>query len=296
MDEIIVSVLMGVYNQWDLTALHRAVDSILEQTLEELEFIICDDGSDPEAGAYIEELAYRDPRIRICENRENRGLAFALNTCIDLAQGRYLARMDADDVSAPERLERQYAFLETHPEYGWCGTNARLFEGNSVWGYRRMPEEPAAADYLKYSPYIHPSVMFRREVLAEHRYEASATTRRCEDYELFLRLWRLGYRGYNLQEPLFCYREDRESFQRRTMGARISEARLRLNSFRKMDLLFPVGWAYVLRPIVGGLTPNRLIAWLKRRESGYGRDTTGETVSALSESAEAESGAVSGVD
>lgn len=296
MDEIIVSVLMGVYNQWDRGALHRAVDSILEQTLEKLELIICDDGSDPGAGAYIKELAYRDPRIRICENRENQGLASALNTCIGLARGRYLARMDADDVSAPERLERQCAFLEAHPEYGWCGTNARLFEGNSVWGYRRMPEEPCAADYLKYSPFIHPTVMFRREILAEHRYEVSATTRRCEDYELFLRLLRLGYRGYNLQEPLFCYREDRESFRRRTMGARISEAKLRLSGFRKLDLLFPVGWAYVLRPIAGGLMPNRLIAWLKRRESGYGSGTTEETIAALSEPAEAESGAVSGVD
>lgn len=296
MDEIIVSVLMGVYNQRDDAVLSRAVASILNQTLKKLELIIYDDGSDPETGAYIRKLAYLDPRIRVCGDRHNHGLAFALNACVDLARGRYLARMDADDVSAPERLERQYEFLKANPKYDWCGTNAQLFEDKFVWGCRRMPEEPSATDYLKYSPFIHPTVMFRREILVEHPYTVSRKTRRCEDYELFLRLWRQGYHGYNLQESLFYYREDRNSFRRRSMGARIHEAEIRFHNFREMRLLFPVGWAYVLRPVAGGLAPNRLLAWLKRRESGYGRDTMGAAASVLPEAAEEESPAVSGME
>lgn len=291
-----VSVIMGVYNQWDRAALCQAVDSILNQTLEELEFIICDDGSAPEVGLNIQQLSYRDPRIRICENWENHGLAFSLNKCIGLSRGCYLARMDADDLSAPDRLRRQYEFLEGHPEYGWCGTNAWLFNGNVVWGSRQMQEEPAAIDYLKYSPFIHPTVMFRRQLLIEHLYAVVPETRRCEDYELFLRLEQLGFHGYNLQEPLFYYREDQESLLRRTMHARMSEAKVRLRKFWEMRLLFPVGWIYVLRPIVGGLVPDRLIAWMKWRESGYGGGAVDQAAAILPEAVEEEFAALSGVD
>lgn len=263
-----ISVIMGVYNQWSRESLRRAVFSILEQTLADLEFIIYDDGSQPEAAAYIQELKELDPRILLIGREENHGLAFSLNACIDRARGRYIARMDADDIADAERLQVQYSFMENHPEYAWCGCNARLFDENGVWGCRRMPEIPESGDYLKYSPYIHPTVMYRREIFEQDGgYRPGEETMRCEDYEIFMRLRRHGFRGYNIQQFLFSYREDKESFRKRKMKYRVNEAKLRYRNFKAMKLLLPVGWLYVLRPVAGGLLPAGAVAGLKRMEA-----------------------------
>ena len=106
-----VSVIMGVYNQWNREALQKAVKSILNQTLTDFEFIIYDDGSDPEVAGYIRELEKLDERIVLIGKEENHGLAFSLNMCIG-AKGKYIARMDADDIALPERLQVQYDFME----------------------------------------------------------------------------------------------------------------------------------------------------------------------------------------
>lgn len=267
MREIKVSVIMGVYNPLSREILHQAVDSILQQSLKELEFIIYDDGSE-EGANYIRELSQLDERIVLVGKRENHGLAFSLNACLKIAKGKYVARMDADDVSKINRLEKQVLFLDHHPEYAWCGTNAELFDENGVWGTRKMVEVPEKKDYLKYSPYIHPTVMYRRDILVKNRgYDDGNDTLRCEDYEIFMRLRHKGYRGYNLQENLFSYRENKSSYHRRTMQFRLNEAKVRYRNFNKMGILWPTGWIYVLRPIVGGMMPTWLIAYLKRIES-----------------------------
>lgn len=263
-----ISVIMGVYNHWNRETLRQAVFSVLNQTFEDLEFIIYDDGSCPEAAVYIRELKELDSRIVLIGKEENHGLAFSLNACIDHARGKYIARMDADDISDAGRLQAQYSFMELHPEYAWCGCNARLFDENGVWGYREMPETPEYKDYLKYSPYIHPTVMYRRSILEEAEgYRSGEETLRCEDYEIFMRLCRHGYKGYNLQHILFSYREDKESFQKRKMKYRVNEAKLRYRNFKAMKLLFPAGWLYVIRPVAGGLLPPGAVARLKRMET-----------------------------
>lgn len=263
-----ISIIMGIYNQDKKEQLWMAVESILQQSFKNFEFIICDDGSDPKYAAYIEELKSLDGRIRVIGGRVNYGLAYALNDCVRHAKGKYLARMDADDISHPERLKKQYAYMEAHPEISWCGCNTYLMDENGVWGDRKMPERPEHKDYLKYSPFIHPTVMFRREVFEENTaYSIEKDMLRCEDYELFMRLQAKGLQGHNLQESLFYYREDTAAFQKRKMKYRISEAKLRARGFRSLRILFPVGWFFVIRPLVGGILPAGLLAGLKRKES-----------------------------
>lgn len=262
-----ISVIMGVYNQWDENILREAVCSILNQTFTDFEFIIWDDGSHPHVAKTIQSLSALDQRIKIAGKDENCGLAYSLNACIGMARGRYIARMDADDLSLPQRLEKQYAFLESHPEYAWCGCNTNLLDQNGVWGVRRMPQIPVLHDYLKFSPYVHPTVMFRAKLFdANEGYLESEETLRCEDYEIFMRLLDCGLQGYNLQEILFCYREDQASYQKRKFCFRVNEAKLRYRNFRKMGILLPTGWLYALRPIAGGLLPSKIIAFLKRSE------------------------------
>ncbi len=267
MEQPLVSVIMGVFNQWDEKILLESVGSILNQTYAKLEFVIWDDGSHPDAARLVQKLTELDERIIVAGKEKNRGLAYSLNECIRLAKGKYIARMDADDISKPSRIEKQVAFLEAHPEYGWCGTSAELFDEKGVWGSRPMPEIPQMSDYFRYSPYIHPSVMFRARLFCEDLgYLASEETLRCEDYEIFMNLAERGQQGYNLQENLFCYRETRDSYKKRKVRFRLNEAKIRYRNYKKMGLLFPVGWIYIFRPVAACLIPAKVLETIKRCE------------------------------
>ena len=261
----LVSVIMSVYNQENQLQLMQAVNSILVQTLTDFEFIIYDDGSDGESAEYICNLKNLDKRIRVIRCEENKGLAHSLNRCIDIASGKYLARMDADDISLPERLKREVDFLENHPEYAWVGTNATVFEHENIWGTWIMAEEPNQYNLLPFSPFIHPSVLFRRELFEEGgAYEVSQETLRCEDYELFMRLYIQGLRGYNLQEVLLLYRQDISSHKKRTYKTRINETLIRAKYFPKMDLPKKKQFVYTLRPIVTGFMPYVMVVHYKK--------------------------------
>jgi len=266
-----ISVIMGVYNQMDKEALKSAIDSIINQTFKDIEFLIYDDGSVSEVSDYIRKICSGDSRIRILSSDENKGLAFSLNACIDIAAGKYIARMDADDYSMPDRLEEQYNFLEANPQYSWCGCGAVLFDEKGDWGERVMPKFPGKKDFLKYSPYIHPTVMYRTEIFKDcGKYNVSKETLRCEDYEIFMRLTQAGYMGCNLEKLLFKYREDKSSYKRRRFIYRVREAKIRYCNFKKMGLLFPTGWIYCLRPIAGGLVPSGILSRIKRNRYRYG--------------------------
>lgn len=277
-----ISVIMGVYNQKDRDMLQEAVKSILNQTFSDFEFLIYNDGSDKESSDYIREVAGLDSRIVLIEASENKGLAFALNTCIEQARGKYIARMDSDDISKPERFMKQYLFLEEHLEYEWCGTNTELIDENGVWGIRKMPECPTEKDYLKFSPYIHPSVMYRASLFEkEKKYLVSSDTLRCEDYEIFMRLHGKGYRGYNIQQEMFSYREEPMSFKKRKFKYRINEAKIRYRNFKKMQILFPTGWIYITRPIIAAFVPIKVIMLFKREKLEYKNEPRESTNSVL---------------
>lgn len=266
MGEKKISVIMGVYNPENSLHLFYAVKSIQEQSFKDWELILYDDGSKEEYARFIREAAALDERIVYFRCRENHGLAFALNACICLSHGKYIARMDDDDLSRKDRLEKQYDFLEAYPQYHWVGSSARLMDGRQFWGKRKMPLIPGKKDFLHYSPYIHPSVMFRRNVLIScGGYSTLKKNRQCEDYELFIRLYEKGFRGYNLQEPLLAYREDKYSYERRTYSRRIREMRLRMEGFKKLDILDLEGFFYSLKPLGAGLVPGPVQHFIRRR-------------------------------
>ncbi len=263
--QTLISVIMGVYRP-DGRRLKLAIQSLLNQTIENWELILYDDGSGAAYEGLLQEAAELDSRIVLVRGEKNRGLAHGLNRCLKVAKGSYIARMDDDDFCHPERFQRQLEFLQTHPQYGWVGTNAVLFDEKGLWGQLVMPEQPEDRDFLRYSPYIHPSVMFRREVFGiAHGYITARVTKRCEDYELFMRLHMRGCRGYNIQETLFFYREDMKSHGKRTFASRVNESRIRYRGFRRLGILSPRTWPSVLRPIVGGLIPVGRISYLLRR-------------------------------
>lgn len=260
--EPLVSVIMGAYNC--AVTLPASVESILGQDYRNLEVIICDDGSRDGTAEVAAEWAARDPRIVLLRNASNLGLSRSLNRCIEAARGSYLARMDGDDVSRPDRIGKQLRFLEEHPEYAFCGSSISLFDSSGVWGKLDYPAEPTARSFLLRSPYAHPTVVFRAAALAAAGgYDCRPEIGRSEDYDLFMRLHAAGLCGYNLQERLFEYREELGSFKKRKFRYALTEARVRLRGFRRLGLL-PAGLPYVVKPILVGLIPKALYTRVRK--------------------------------
>jgi glycosyltransferase involved in cell wall biosynthesis len=207
---------MSVYN--GARHLSEAVASVLHQTFEDFEFVIVNDGSTDGTRFYL--LSIPDPRVRIVQNPTNEGLAASLNRGLDRARGQFIARMDADDVAAPERLERQVAFMRRNPTVGVAGTGRLLIDeqGKSIAMARPTVGNLAIRwKSLLGNPFAHPTVMMRREVLGAHRLRYDESYRTAQDYELWTRLLPLT-RAANLDEPLLYYRlrPDRTSESRRT--------------------------------------------------------------------------------
>ncbi len=261
-----VSIVGGAYNVTAYHSFEKSIESILSQTFSDFELILCDDGSSDGTYARLSEFAERDSRIKLLKNEENLGLAASLNKCIAAASGEYIARHDCDDMAATDRLEKQVLYLDSHPEVGVLGTAARLFDENGVFGEVSFPEVVKKTDFLFNSPMQHGSVMFRREVLlAANCYRVAKETRRTEDYDLFMRI-ALFSQLHNLPEPLYYFCEDKNTVARRKYKYRIDEAKVRWRGFKALGLL-PRGILYVIKPLIVGLIPARLLMWLKSKLS-----------------------------
>ena len=200
----LVSVVLPVWNCPGYVG--AAIGSVLSQTFSEFEFLIIDDGSTDDTPRILEK--YIDPRIRLIRH-ENRGLAGTLNVGIGVARGKYIARQDQDDISLPDRLAKQLAYMESHPECGLLGTWAQIMEGDRLT--ERYHRHPSAVE-LRYqllfnNPFVHSSVMLRKSVLETvGGYSTDPIRQPPEDYELWSRLSRHSNVA-NLPEVLLYYRE-----------------------------------------------------------------------------------------
>lgn len=185
MTKPLISVVMPTHNT-PHAYLRQAVESILTQTLADFELIIIDDGS-TEGDADVVS-AYGDRRIRLLQNETQRRLPYSLNRGIEAARGRYIARMDADDIALPRRFERQVAFLETRPEIGILAARAQNFGdvGGLFASMAASPEELRAQLFFG-SSINHPSVMMRKSFLDTHGLRYNEAFHCAEDYELFAR-------------------------------------------------------------------------------------------------------------
>lgn len=216
MDHPAVSVLMPVYNgclapraglierllrrrrrpgvQADISRFLRlSIESVLDQTFEDFEFVVVDDGSTDGTAAMLEEYAGRDGRIRVVRSRANKGVAAALNLGLRHCRAPLVARQDADDLSTVTRLEVQKAFMDGRPRTAMCGTGAYIInaEGKLMFEVRHVCANEEIRRFLADTgcPFVHGSVMFRRECVQElGGYGEQEKFRYAEDYELWVRL------------------------------------------------------------------------------------------------------------
>lgn len=260
-----VSIIMGIYKMIEKENLVKlAIDSILNQTYKDFEFIICDDGSNDGTYEMVKNLTKNDSRVILIKNNQNKGLAYSLNHCLSIAKGKYIARMDADDISMPDRLEKQIKFLDQHLEYAVVGCNLLFIDDRDIWGKRILAEKPTKKSFLFTSPFCHPAIVMRKEILDKvNNYKVEKITRRAEDYDLFMRIYANGYKGYNIQEFLYQFRENRDAFKRRAYKYRLDEVQIRYRGFKMLGLM-PKGFLYVIKPLIVGLIPQVILSKMRK--------------------------------
>lgn len=203
-DKPLVSVVIPCYNAEKYVEM--AIRSIMNQTYTNLEILIIDDCSKDSTYEILENLAKYDKRIILEKNEQNLKIVKTLNKLVLKANGKYIARMDADDISAPNRIEKQVNFLESNKDYGICGTNAwRINCNNRMIGKSLLPTEDNEIKIVSdfFCVFYHPSVMIRSELYKKNLYREEYLY--AEDMELWQRLLKVT-KGKNLKEKLFYYR------------------------------------------------------------------------------------------
>ena len=198
----VVTVLMPVFN--NSPYLRVAIESILFQTFRNFEFLLIDDGSTDDSSRIIQ--SYADSRIILVSNGANMGLVDTLNKGLQLARGRYVARMDADDISHPQRLARQVAYLENHPDVVVCGSWIKGFGTQHFVKRYPLSDESIRAHLLFESALAHPSIMIRREIFVSHRLFYDNAYSGAEDFELWTRIPR-SFKFANIDRVLLLYRQ-----------------------------------------------------------------------------------------
>lgn len=202
-----VTVLMSVYNRSKY--LREAIDSILGQTLTSFEFIVVDDGSTDRTWDILTEYANQDQRIVLLQNRKNLGLSQSLNKGLVLAQGNYIARQDADDVSMRERLATQIGYFEQQPRVGLLGTAYYVIDSQGQQRtVHRHPETDTEIRWqmLFHNAFCHSSVMFRRDFLNRESLFYDENLPYSQDYELWNRMLQQTSAA-NLKTPLVAWRK-----------------------------------------------------------------------------------------
>jgi len=197
----LVSVIMPVFNAEKYVG--EAIESILNQTFADFEFLIFNDGSIDNSSNVIQKYASTDPRIVFYNYSENTGYVKHLNEGVQLAKGTYIARMDADDISLPERLAKQVLVMNTNPDIGICGTWFKLFGDIELEVRHPSQHDDIKIHLLRHNTIGHPTVLAKKVLLSENPYEANMVP--SEDYHLWIRLSQIA-KFHNLPEVLLYYR------------------------------------------------------------------------------------------
>lgn len=200
----VITVLMPVYNGEKY--LREAINSILSQTFRDFELLIINDGSTDQSEAIIQ--SYNDDRIRYVLNASNQKIIATLNNGLKLARGRYIARMDADDIAEPERLRVQLDYMEANPGCGLCGTDISILSERTIvvdkW-IKTGDHDVLKFNLLMGNPFCHPTVMLRTSVLREHQLAYDPADMHAEEYGLWIEVSRYATLA-NIDQKLLRYR------------------------------------------------------------------------------------------
>lgn len=265
-----ISVIMGIYNCAE--TLGGAINSIISQTYTNWELIMCDDCSTDNTYEIAQEYKNKYPNnIILIKNKTNSKLAYSLNHCLEYATGTYVARMDADDISVPDRFEKQVTFLKNNPEIDLVGTAMQRFDGNTLADIYYPPENPDYYTLKDEIPFCHATILIRRTVFDKlNGYTVCNRTARCEDYDLWFKFYNAGFNGKNLMQPLYMVRENANAIRRRTAKTRLDALKTTWIGFNLLK--YPKLW--LIKPtivcFIKMLTPYKIVdyyrAWQAKKD------------------------------
>nr|CRH08051.1 Putative GT2 : distantly related to UDP-GalNAc: globotriose b-1,3-N-acetylgalactosaminyltransferase UDP-Gal:globotetraose b-1,3-galactosyltransferase [Candidatus Magnetococcus massalia] len=219
-----VTFLMAVYN--GQAYLEQALASLFSQSMPSFDCLVIDDGSSDDSGQILSAWAAKEPRLSLQTNPHNIGLTRSLNRGLEVIKTPWVARLDADDIAHPERLERQLAFLDSHPKVGLLGSSCERIDAmGSVIEPLIPPLDDLAIRWrsLCYNPFYHASMIFRRSEPDGTPVRYDANLRYSQDYALWCDLLEV-YQGANLAEPLLQWRSHGESITQQQQGSQQSLA------------------------------------------------------------------------
>ena len=254
---------MGIYNCEN--TLSDSIDSLLSQTYKDFEIIMCDDGSTDKTFEIAKKYADTHDNIILLKNDKNRGLNYTLNYCLKFAHGEFIARHDGDDISLPDRFEKEMEILNASPSLSFVASNAIFFDEKGEFRTSKYKEYPEKVDFIHGSPFVHPTCIFRKSILNDvDGYSESNRLLRVEDYHLFFKIYAKGKRGINIQEPLYRFRDNFFSYKRRNFRSRLNEVYVRFIGFRMLKLPFYC-YIFCIRPLLVLLLPAFVYNYFHRR-------------------------------
>lgn len=258
-----ISVLMGIYNC--AATLPEALDSLYAQTYQDFKIILCDDRSKDDTYQVAKEYADKYDNIILIRNKKNIKLAATLNHCLKYADSEYIARMDGDDISLPDRFEKEIEFLDEHPEYAMVSCPMIHFDESGDWKIGKCKAAPEKIDFAFGTPFCHAPMMMRTDAMkAIGGYTDRKHIVRMEDYYLWYKLYRQGYKGYNLSQPLYKMRDDKNAAIRRRTKDHFYGIITDIEVLKGLEVPFWF-WFRTLRNIAIVLMPPKMYMWLHKR-------------------------------
>lgn len=247
----VCTVLLPVYN--GQMYLKKAIESILKQTYKEFELLIINDGSTDSTDQIVR--SYKDKRIRYIVNKKNIGLVETLNRGIKKASGTYIARMDADDLSHPQRLQKQIAFLSSHPDYGLVGSLFGLInekrEVREIGGAKLLGNEDLKLGLLFGNVFCHGETMFRKALFIQYNLFYDKKYQYCEDYELWTRMSRYT-KFMNLPEVLYFYMTNPQGISAHSKELMEENAKRVMLKYRKMAGFPKISLPFLINLVING--------------------------------------------
>lgn len=261
-----ISVIMAVYNCKKTVI--EAIESIQKQTYQNWELIICDDCStDGTYDVVSKYISNNNPeKFVLLKNEKNMKLPFSLNRCLEHATGKFVARMDGDDISYSDRFQKQIDFLYSHPDIDLVGVAMDVYDGERIIGQNIRPANVNGFTLFKSPVFNHATILTYRYVYEKlGGYSLLERAIRCEDLDLWFRFFDAGFKGANLQEALYRVTDDINAKGRRDFTNRIHSSKTLFFGYR---LLHYPWYCYpnALNPIVKGFVPKPIYDYLRNRK------------------------------
>lgn len=254
---------MGIYNCAE--TLPEALDSLLNQTYQDFKVIMCDDGSTDNTYEVAKTYSDNYENFILIKNDKNLKLAATLNRCLEYADTEYIARMDGDDISLPTRFEKEIEFLDNNPEFALVSCPMIHFDELGNWGFGNSIQEPTREDFKKGTPFCHAPMMMKTEIMNKvDGYTVHKNLERGQDYYLWYKIYKQGFKGYNLSERLYKMRDDKDAMDRRTIESRYRGFIVKKDILKGLGIKH--GWLYALPDITKGFIPKPLMKILRKKK------------------------------